>query len=684
MNFGTRTLDLLSQNNSEVIGLSNTTTNTLISFFDSGSNYVIGNSNKTFTIFNKTGQTYVGIGTYGNSNANLIVQGSLMTSNINTYNSDSNIYFTNKNITGISNINFTGNLLQSGQPFKTSQWTSINNNADIYYPGNVGIGIKNQITFNTGSNLFIDGSVYITGNIVANTYNDKTNPTAYQSLTFYNNNTNNNKKIITNDSILSNRVLYEFNLSPGRYLIHANIPYINNDNFIALDTVNWATIGLYQSSANNLTNNILNNPIRLTQILAIGSSYNSDIETLTFNWFIDIISVNPVSYVIALNGKGHDLTFGPDNAVVSTVVIPMRGIGYDDSISVRTSIQPRPSKLSFITTQSQNIFTLSNEGYYNVNTSNIDFFVAGSKLADVSYSMATTFQNGYTITTINKYTPVNANQYVDITIWPSYCNIDSSSFYSSGYIYQQINTVSTPFINLTSGGVRLGNKLVIDGDIYLSGTVYNSCNTNIFGGGVYTTGTPPFNTSSNIIGSTNIIDGAIISSKINLLSGNLGIGTTNPSINYRLDINGSMRTSNIYFYPNLYNPNLIIGIPKEFMIQCGTSTSVYTVGFLESFRTTSKWNIYEIRASLVKEGTSSTAIDITLQEGQNDNNQLTIFNDLLTIDASKKTSYGSVQPYTLKSYPIQTNTDDLIKISASIVGSGINGLKITFFYTVRE
>ena len=97
MNFGTHTLDLLSQNNSEVVALSNTTNNALISFYDNTSNYVIGTSNRTFTINNRTGYTCVGIGTVPNisSNANLIVNGTIMTSNITTYNTDSNINFNN-------------------------------------------------------------------------------------------------------------------------------------------------------------------------------------------------------------------------------------------------------------------------------------------------------------------------------------------------------------------------------------------------------------------------------------------------------------------------------------------------------------------------------------------------------------------------------------------------------------
>ena len=54
MNFGTHTLDLLSQNNPEIFALSNTTSNAFISFYDGGSNYIVGSSNKTFSILNRS------------------------------------------------------------------------------------------------------------------------------------------------------------------------------------------------------------------------------------------------------------------------------------------------------------------------------------------------------------------------------------------------------------------------------------------------------------------------------------------------------------------------------------------------------------------------------------------------------------------------------------------------------
>ena len=101
--------------------------------------------------------------------------------------------------------------------------------------------------------------------------------------------------------------------------------YQNIDNYVALDTVNWANIGLYSVSTNfdgscgNYTQTISNSPIRLTQIVSIGSSFATDIECLSFNWFIDVTSINPAWYVIAVNGKGHNLNFSPTNYPASTV-----------------------------------------------------------------------------------------------------------------------------------------------------------------------------------------------------------------------------------------------------------------------------------------------------------------------------------------------------------------------------
>ena len=688
MNFGTHTLDLLSQNNPEIFALSNTTSNAFISFYDGGSNYIVGSSNKTFSILNRSGPTSVGIGTIPNSNiqnVSLTVLGTIMTSNITTYTADSNISFGNKNLTNLSNINFTGGLYQSGLPYQSSQWTSTSNK-DVIITGNVGIGssLNSGFNFNLGSNLYIQGSVFITGQVSASNYNNLISPTTYTSLSLYNTVNNYERVILTNDSTYNNRVLYQLYLNPGRYIINGNIPYINLDNFVALDTVNWATIGIYSvttsgdGSCGPYTSS--STLLRLTQIVSIGSSYVGDVECLSINWFIDVTSINPAWYVIAVNGKGHNLKFSPIGSPASTVFIPVRGIGYDDSISVRQSIQSAPVRVNITTSGTTTTLVASNVGFFSAVSSNVELYIAGTRQNYNTYSTTVNYSNGYTSYTITPQSSIATNTNIDMIVWPSFSNISSSSFYSSGYIYQQINTSTTPFLTLPNGtGARLGSNLVIDGNIYLKGTVFPNSDTTQYTGGVTYTGVPPLNAASNIIGTSNIIDGSITASKINLLSGNLGVGIPNSLANYNIDINGSLRTSNLIFYPQ-YIPNSIIGIPKELTVfLTAEGVSIGTGNVLPKIRATSNWNIYQVRASLSTPSSGGlTYINIFVSG-------VSIFSstNYLAINSGSSTSVTSIN-YQLTQNPTPVNDDAEISFTIPQSGGGTaSGLKVTFYYVVR-
>ena len=492
--------------------------------------YVFGMSNSNAWLYRDSGApTTFGIGTT-EPRSTVHIQGGLMTSNITTYNADCNIYFSGKTIAGISNLVFTGSLISQGTSFVTSQWTTntATQNA-IGYSGNVAIGSTGITSFGTACNLLVVGNMYVTGSISAATY---VNPNAvlgtYSTASLYQPAQDGSKTIITNDTTASNCVLYSFNLGPGRYLITTTIPYQNITPMMALDTANWGTVGLYQATPQTLTTSTV--PIRYTQLTAIGSYITTDLESLTFSWFIDVTTINQPDYVIAVFGKGHQLIFAPSgyNFPASTLnIIPIRGIGYDDVISVRQALQINPIRYSEILTGAKSTFILSAPGYLTTYASNIDIYDNGTKLnyLDNTYSLQSTdfvnsTQTNFTIVT----TPaLQTGHKVDITIWPT-VNPANSSYYSSGFLYQQINTSSTPWLNVVGGGVRLGNRCVIDGDLFVKGNIWGGCNTNAFISGVQYTGTAPFNIAANTIGTTNLIDGAVTTSKLNIANSTVNVG----------------------------------------------------------------------------------------------------------------------------------------------------------------
>ncbi len=541
--FGSRLIDLLAPNNQEVasFGSCNTNSGSFIRLYDSNilnQGYLIGKSNSTFVINrNANLPISVGIGTTYAPNNTCVIQGTLSTSNIISYNTDNTVYFTNTNISGINNINFTGTLLQNGQNLKTSQWESVGQN--IVFPSKVGIGTTN--IFNSGScNLYVSGDVWIDGKINASNLNIYGEVLASSVTLSYSNPSNDGTKtILTNDSSYQGRIVSTFQLTPGRYMISLNIPYANLTGANLLDSVSWLNINLYQSRAVDFNANSV--ALRTSQITAI-----PDKGSITLYWLYDTPGnmQNYSDHIIALDGKGHLIKLASN---YSMMCLPIRGLGYDDRITVRQSLSVNPIKSStIITNPITNVFYLSADGYLTANASNIDVYVAGSKIpySDSSgnyYTYVINYNNNnsqttFTITLANTISSMLVvDDVVDISIFPQ---VVADTYFSSGYLYQSIVTSSSPWMNVTGGGVRIGEKVAIDGDLYVKGNIWGGCNTNIFSSGVEYTGLPAINAASNAIGTINIADGAVTVNKLNLINGNLGIGTTLAKA--KLDINGNI------------------------------------------------------------------------------------------------------------------------------------------------
>ena len=554
---GTHDIDIFSiSGGPEVATFGNQNPGVQLRFYDQYSQngvggYLMGMNNSNFWLIKDlNSNVQVGIGTtLPNPGAALQVQGTLLTSNIGTYNANSNIYFNNQSIYGVSNVIFTGSLINAGNnsSFVTSQWNTTTNN-DIQFGGNVAIGATTVTTFGTACNLLVVGNMLVTGNVTANNYvNQNAVLGVYSSATFYNPSGDGSQTILTNDPITSNCILFSFTLNPGRYIITSTVPYQNLTPMMAIDTANWGTVGLYQATPQTLTRSTV--PLRFSQLSAIGSYITTDLEAITFSWFFDTTTINQANYVIAVFGKGHQLKFGPSGYSFPTPTVynvPMRGIGYDDVISVRQALQINPARYTakLSGTLSPNSVNVSGIGYLTAVGSNVDFYYNGTKknyLTD--YTVTSTFNGTSTVWTVapQTFTPQSGDS-IDVLVWPQ-VNPANSSFYSSGFLYQQINTSTTPWMNVIGGGVRLGSRCVIDGDLFVNGNIWGGCNTTGFASGVQYTGTAPINTAAGVIGTTNLANGAVTAAKLNLANstvtmGNIGIGTTAVNPYYNMECYG--------------------------------------------------------------------------------------------------------------------------------------------------
>lgn len=527
---GSHLLDLLlptanSNVGGEVATVGNQGSNSFMRFYDLdqplSNAYIVGMSNQDFMIMKQIGATEVGIGTsrVRVSGATAEVAGTLSTSNITTYNSDSNVYFGGKNVAGIQNINFSGSLLQGGEPFKTSQWTTSNTN--IYITGsNVGIG-----TASPSNEFHVIGDGRFSGTVYANQFIDSTGASiTCKTATVYNGAVNGTKTLYTNATTASDRILFTINLKAGRYLISASIPFYNLSGTSPIDTVNWAQIGIYKASTATFTNST--SPIYVSPISSIGSS-SSDLHSVPFNLNLLVDETVATDFVVAVSGKGHQLQFGNAANVpeLKLYAIPVRGLGVDDPISTRQAIQINAVRQMFTATASQTSFAMpAIEGYFTADNSNADVYVDGTKLRHTEqYDVAAAFNSlsNLTIFTVETTTGVSLGAKVDISVWPYAIATD---YYQSGYLYQNITNISTPWLNVAGGGVRAVDRVIVDGDLYVQGNIYGGCNTSQFSAGIQWDSVSTI--SCNVIGTLNIIDGAVTPAKTDFSIGNIGIGTT--------------------------------------------------------------------------------------------------------------------------------------------------------------
>lgn len=541
---GKHLIDLISSSNPEIASFGNTSNGAYIQWYDNNtpsSFYSVGVLNHTFGInSNVLPLTRVGIATATpRQNANLHVHGTILTSNISTYNPDDTLQFNKQNIGGISNITFSGNLFQGSSLFKTSQWETVNSTS-IYFPGsNVGIGG----TASTNSNLFVVGDVVITGKVTASTVVERNQSySQFLSASLYLADGSGYREITTNAPTYSNRILFSLTLQAGRYMISGTIPYKNLSPMLTLDTFNWAYVGLYKATPATFSG--ASTPICTLQLNSIGSTNTTDIDDVNISWFLEVPT--NTEYVVAINGKGHLLRFGPYfQEPVRLVAVPVKALGTGDRVDVRQKLQAKPIRKTLVVNTFSggnffnNRFEIETDGYYDIQSSNVEIYYtlqgasSSRKLYYISptqneYSVnAVTFQNNKTTANISfTFTP-SMNAIVDAIIW---LENTADTFFEAGYLYQNYNISSIPWQMIQGGGVKLPeSKCVIDGDLFVSGSIYGGCNTSSFtSGGIIADYFGNFEESVNIVNTLNISNKAVTIPKLDLFEGNVGIGTTSP------------------------------------------------------------------------------------------------------------------------------------------------------------
>lgn len=536
---GVHLYDILSPSSPEVLTIGNTSNHAYLRLYDSNlprNGVLMGLSNQGFIFYRDNGSNLnVGINTYI-PRTNLDIQGTLALNQLTTYNSNitilNNVYLSNASL-GIGtqtpskkldvrgDVVFSDRLFHNGEEYRESQFKYLYGSnytsnvpsymlSNIYYLHNVGIGtnssneLVNYQLFVKG-NTAIDGKIYATdfvsyGGVAAN---------SFLQVELFESGNNRLKNIVTNDTNLRNRILYSIRTRPGRYLFYANIPYRNLSPYIFIDNQNWIEVCLYRfKTPDTFTSDA--DPYSLITLDV--RSVSPNVSTQMIEFFVD--SVTDSDYIIAVRGKGHLIEFGSLESS-SLQVLPIKGIGNDDSYTVRKALQPTPIRYTKIIDQLTSNFSFSTEGRYTAEASNVDVFINGTKYIyqDVNHKdYDVTYGYDYTAnrTTFNitLTEPVLTEDIVHLAIWPY---VTADTIFNSGYYYQNVVAYPSQWLNILDGGIRYPKRVVIDGDLIVKGNFVGGCNTDLFYAGA---DLGSLNITCNVIGTFNMIDGAVNTQKL--------------------------------------------------------------------------------------------------------------------------------------------------------------------------
>jgi hypothetical protein len=320
------------------------------------------------------------------------------------------------------------------------------------------------------------------------------------AISLYNSSGNSYKNVVTNDTISDNCILMSFSVNGGRYIFTTTLTYTNLDPSFTPST-NVVQVGLYPLLPSQFIRSV-SIPSQSASLF-VTSGTNAMSTTLTF-----LLDVNQTTnYIIAVNGVGQQLQFR-----ASGTIVPVGGYSTGDTSDLRQTLQITPVRQSFYLTSPCNVFSLTTNGIYQVNSSNAEIYRNGIKLAYYSpqsndYSVY--YNNTSTTTTFTVVTSSNLaiNDLLDVSIWP----LTQSTTFTNSYLYQLVNNnyVGTNGLNINpnNGYVGIGTfnatqPLSVVGQSYFSsnlgiGTSYPSSTLTIYNS---TTNTASLSIQQSLVG----------------------------------------------------------------------------------------------------------------------------------------------------------------------------------------
>lgn len=362
-------------------------------------------------------------------------------------------------------IRLYDNNLPSKGVLLTMQDSKLSIVRDSSLPTNVGIGTN--IVGNSA--LYVKGDTQVTGTISSsnlyiygNITHSETNPIidATVQLSLYKPSSNLYKAIVTNDTVLENLTLFTFQVTSGKYVVYGNIPYITNDIVNALSIDN---IGLYTGTP-TLYSTI---PSQTTPLTILTTN---EYSSTSFLFYIEV--TDTTDFVIAVAGKGNNITFGGNGYTITAIVSSL----YNTQYIGNEPLQSAPLFQTIKPTLPTNIFTLQVSGVYKGQS--VELFYNGSNIRTNTTSYITSIGDTIANTVYQIQTPIIAypSDIIDIILFPQVlAPMYQDYIYNTG-INPPFYQINNNWILGTSSNLGIGTipnyKLDIYGNMNINGDLF--------------------------------------------------------------------------------------------------------------------------------------------------------------------------------------------------------------------